>query len=161
EVTARRFLKTNRDLFRLSDGEVDALKVARRYRTVANRVTRLLLLQQVNEIDVFHGEYSIHVDGDGAVVAASGELIPEASKSTTLARPLLSSFESLRNGARYAGVEVKGALRLRKQATGASQHQIFSNQDGAGVFARDVEARLVYFPLSPGQMRLAWEFVLW
>ncbi|HKC86985.1 MAG TPA: M36 family metallopeptidase [Blastocatellia bacterium] len=161
EVTARRFLKTNRDLFRLSDSEVDALKVARRYRTVANRVTRLLLLQQVNEIEVFQGEYAVHVDGDGAVVAASGELMPEASKTINLVLPRLSSFESLRKGAQYAGVEIKGALRLRKQATGANQHQIFRNEDGAEVFARDVEARLVYFPLSPDQMRLAWEFALW
>src|SRR5581483_7792679 len=27
--------------------------------------------------------------------------------------------------------------------------------------ARDVEARLVYFPLSSTQVRLAWEFTLW
>src|SRR5262249_60298606 len=113
EVTARRFLKTKRALFRLSDSEVDALKVARRYRTVANRVTRLLLLQQVNEIEVFQGEYAVHVDGDGAVVAASGELMPEASKTINLVLPRLSYFESLRKGAQYAGVEIKGPLRVR------------------------------------------------
>src|SRR5262249_11862162 len=73
----------------------------------------------------------------------------------------LSSVESLRKGAQFAGVEIKGELRLREQAAGKSQRQVFSNQDGAEVFARDVEARLVYFPLLPGQMRLAWEFVLW
>ena len=161
EITARRFLKTNRDLFRLSDSEVDNLKVARRYRTEANRVTHLLLRQQINEIEVFQGEYAITVDGDGAVVAASGELMPEASKSINLVKPRLSSVESLRKGAQFTGVEIKGALRFRKQATGKSQRQVFSNEDGAEDFARDIEARLVYFPLSPDQMRLAWEFVLW
>lgn len=161
EVTARRFLKTNRDLFRLSDSEVDDLKVARRYRTKANRVTHLLLRQQINEIEVFQGEYAITVDGDGAVVAASGELMPEASKSVNLAQPQLSSVESLRKGAQFTGVEIKGALRFRKQATGKSQRQVFSNEGGAEAFARDIEARLVYFPLSTDQMRLAWEFVLW
>ncbi|HKQ77634.1 MAG TPA: M36 family metallopeptidase [Blastocatellia bacterium] len=161
EVTARRFLKTNRDLFHLSDGEVDSLKVARRYRTAANRATHLRLRQQVNEIEVFQGEYAITVNGDGEVVAASGELMPEASKSINLAQPRFSSVESLRQGARFAGLEIKGALRLRKQATGMSRRQVFSNEAGADIFARDIEARLVYFPLSPDQLRLAWEFVLW
>ncbi|MGH9769630.1 MAG: M36 family metallopeptidase, partial [Blastocatellia bacterium] len=161
EVTARRFLKTNSDLFRLSTGEVDRLKIARRYRTAANRVTHLVLQQQVNEIEVFQGAYAVHVDRDGAVVAASGELMPEASKSINLSQPRLSAIESLRRAAEYAGVEIKGSLRLRKQAAGNSHHQFFSNEDGGDVFARDVEARLVYFPLSADQMRLAWEFILW
>src|SRR5262249_50777702 len=140
---------------------VDGLKVARRYRTEANRVTHLTLQQHVNEIEVFQGEYAMHVDRDGAVVAASGELMPEASKLINLARPRLSAVESLRKAAEYADVEIKRSLRLRKQATGNSQRQVFSNEDGGEVFARDVEARLVYFPLSPDQMRLAWEFILW
>src|SRR5262245_28577519 len=129
EVIARRFLKTNRDLFLLSDSEVDALKVARRYRTEANLVTRLVLRQQVNEVEVFQGEYAMAIDGHGAVVAASGELTPEASKLINLVRPRLSSAESLRKGAQFAGVEIKGELRLRKHATGKSQRQVFSNED--------------------------------
>lgn len=161
EVTARRFLKNNRDLFRLSDSEVDALKIARRYRTTTNRVTHLVLQQQVNQIEVFQGEYAVHVDRDGAVIAASGELMPEASGAINLARPRLSAVEALRKAAEYADVEIKGSLRLRKQAAGNEQRQLFSNEEIADVFARDVEARLVYFPLSPDQMRLAWEFILW
>src|SRR5262245_9373492 len=161
EVVARRFLKTNHDLFRLSDSEVDALKIARRYQIEAGRATHLVLRQQVNEIEVFQGEYAVTVDGQGAVVAASGELMPQASKSINLVRPRLSSVESLRKGAQFAGAESKGALRLRKQATGRSQRHVFSNQGGAEAFARDIEARLVYFPISPDRIRLAWEFVLW
>ncbi|MGE0126762.1 MAG: M36 family metallopeptidase [Blastocatellales bacterium] len=161
EVTARQFIKNNRDLFRLSDGEVDRLKVARRRRSAANRVTHLLLQQQVNQIEVFQGEYAVHVDRDGAIIAASGELMPEASQSINLARPRLSVIEALRKAAEYADVEIKGSLRPRKQAAGKDQRQLFSREENASAFARDVEARLVYFPLSPGQMRLAWEFVLW
>ncbi len=161
EVIARQFLKTNRDLFRLSDEEVAGLKIARRFRTAANRVTSLFLSQQINEIDIFQCEYAITVDSEGAVVAASGELIPGASRSINLVRPQLSSDEALRQGAQFAGVEIKGALRLRKQATGNNQRQSFSNLDGAEVFDRDVEARLVYFPLSTNQIRLAWEFLMW
>ncbi len=161
EVTARQFIKTNNDLFRLSSGEVDALKVARRYQTSGNRVTHLTLQQQVNGIEVFQGEYAVNIDRNGAVISASGELIPEVSKSINLARPRISAADTLRKAAGYADAEIKGSLKLRKQAMGAEQRQFFSNEDGANIFARDVESRLVYFPLAADQLRLAWEFILW
>jgi uncharacterized protein (TIGR03437 family) len=161
EVTARRFLKNNSDLFHLSNAEVDGLKVARRNRTEASGMTHIFLQQQVNEIEVFQGNYAFHLDRDGAIVATSGELMPEASKVINLVRPRLSSIEALRRAAEYGEVEIKGSLRLRKQAEGNSLSQVFSKDDGGGVFARDVEARLVYFPLSANQMRLAWELILW
>ncbi|MGH9849776.1 MAG: M36 family metallopeptidase, partial [Blastocatellia bacterium] len=161
EVTARQFIKTNNDLFRLSSGEVDALKVARRYQTSGNRVTHLTLQQQVNGIEVFQGEYAVNIDRNGAIIAAGGELIPEVSKSINLSRPRVSAAGTLRKAARYADAEIKGSLKLRRQAVGAEQRQFFSNEDGANIFARDVESRLVYFPLAADQLRLAWEFVLW
>jgi uncharacterized protein (TIGR03437 family) len=161
EAMARQFLKNNRDLFRLNPSEVDGLKITRRYQTQVSQVTHLRLQQQVNGIDLFQCEYAIHVDRNGAVIAASGELMPEASGSINLARPRLSAIESLRRAAEFAGAEITGSTRRRKQAAGKDEHQVFSNEEGAGVFARDVEARLVYFPLSGDQLRLAWEFILW
>jgi len=161
EVTARQFLKTNTDLFRLNASEIDELKIARRYQSQVNQVIHLTFQQQVNGIEVFQCEYAIHLDRHGSVIAASGELIPEASRSINLARPRLPAAESLRRAAAFADAEIRGVLRLRKQATGKSQSQVFSNEDGANVFAREVEARLVYFPLSGDQLRLAWEFILW
>ncbi len=161
EATARRFLKNNSDLYRLSDSEVDRLVVTRRYRTERSRVTHLFLQQRVNEVEVFQGEYAIHIDRDGAVVAASGELAPDASKSINLSRPRLSAVQSLGKAAEYADVEIKGSLRLRKKAEGVSRRQLFSNEEGGAFFGRDVETRLIYFPLSSGQLRLAWEFILW
>jgi len=161
EATARQFIKTNNDLFRLSSGEVDALKVVRRYQTPGNRVTHLTLQQQVSGIEVFQGEYAVNIDRNGSIISASGELIPEVSKSINLARPRVSAADTLRKAAGYVNAEIKGSLKLRKQAAGAEQRQFFSNEDGANIFARDVESRLVYFPLSADQLRLAWEFILW
>ncbi len=161
EVTARQFLKTNADLFHLNSREVDELKVARRYQTRVNTVTHLMLQQQVNGIDLFQCEYAVHLDRYGSVIAASGELMPEASGSINLARPRLTAADSLRRAAEFAGAGIKGSLRLRSQGMGNSQHQFFSHEGGGDVFSRDVEARLVYFPLSPDQLRLAWEYTLW
>ncbi len=158
EVAARRFLKENEDLFQLGALEVEALKVVRRYQSAPSGVTHLTLQQQVGGIEVFQADFTIHLDRTGAVLAASGELIPRARGGINLTRPRLTAAEALLLAAEQADAEITGPLNLRLPPRGADQHQEF---DRAAGFAREVEARLVYFPLSARQLRLAWEFILW
>jgi uncharacterized protein (TIGR03437 family) len=165
-VAARQFIRSNSDLFRLNNAEIDQLKVARRYQTQVTGLTHLTFQQQIDGIDLFQCEYSIHLDRNGVVIAASGELMPEASKFANPGSLRLSAFESLQRAAGYADVEMTGSMRLRKQPAGRNLAQSFRKEDGrkangGQVFAEDVEARLVYFPLSADQVRLAWEFILW
>lgn len=158
EITAKQFLKRNDDLFRLQASEVDGLRVSRRYRTDHNGVTHLTLQQQVSGIEVFQGEYAFHLDRNGAIIAASGELLPSAARLANGSRPRLTSQAALRKAVEYAGTEISGDTQTKSQASGQNQSQRFSN---ATQFARDVEAKLVYFPLTSDQLRLAWEFNLW
>ncbi|MGH9848895.1 MAG: M36 family metallopeptidase, partial [Blastocatellia bacterium] len=158
EVVARGFLKDNTDLFQLGGAEVDNLKVARRYRTDHNGVTHVVLGQQINGIEVFQADLAVHVDRAGAVIAASGELIPGAAGKVNLAQPKMAAAEALRMAAQDVEAQVTGPLNLSAPPAGAEARQKF---DGSAGFERDVEARLVYFPLAADQLRLAWEFILW
>ncbi len=157
ETIARRFIRDNRDLFRLGDDEVNGLRVKRRYRTDHNGVRHVTLGQQVNGLEVFQTEYAIHLDREGAVIVASGELIPEVARAINASVPKLSAAESLRIAAREAGEEIVAPLTLRAQPTGADQRQEF---DRAAGFGDHVPARLVYFPLSARQVRLSWQFIV-
>ncbi len=161
EVIAKRFLKRHPDLFRLSAKEVDELAVSRIHRNDHNGATHLTLQQAINGIAIFQGQYSIHLNRNGEIIAVDGELIPDASRVINLSRPGLTSVESLRKAGAYAGAEITESMRVRSQSGSAEQSQLLSDDSGGGAFARDVEARLVYFPLSSSQMRLAWEFTLW
>lgn len=158
ETTARQFLKGNDDLYLLRDDEVDGLRAARRYRTDHNGVTHLTLQQQVNGIEVFQGDYSFHFDRHGALLAGGGELIPAASNFTNASRPRLPATAALRKAAEYADLKLTGDSSIKSAATGVDQRQRLSN---TAKFERDVEARLVYFPLTGNQLRLAWEFTMW
>ena len=158
EISARRFLSERSDLFRLDQNEVDDLKLTRRHRSAHNGVTHLSLQQQVNGIEVFQGEMSLHLDRQGAVIAADGELIPAAAGKALSARPALSAAAALQLAARDAGVEIVSLTASRLQADRADAAQTFERSAG---FDRDVEARLVYFPVSSDQLRLGWQFVLW
>ena len=158
EIIARRFLKGNNDLYRLTDDEVEGLRVARRYRTEHNGLTHLTLEQRIGGIEVFHSQLALHLDRAGAIIATSGELLPDAARAVNLTRPRLVAAEVLQLAAQYADTELTGPLNLIAQAAGAEQRQEF---DRAAGLARDASARLVYFPLNSTQVRLAWEFILW
>src|SRR5581483_7567515 len=158
EVAARRFLKSNDDLFRLGTDDIDRLRVARRERGEHNGVTHLTFRQQVAGIEVFEGELSVHLDRAGAVLATSGEVIPGAAKAVNLSRPSLAAAEALRLAAQEADTEIIGSPKLRKQANGADAWQSFER---AASFDRDVKAKLVYFPVAADQLRLGWQFTLW
>ena len=134
EDVARSFLRNKDDVFGLGADGVDELRVSRRYQTEHNGVTHVTLQQQINGIDIFQAEFSIHLDRENAVIAASGELVPRAMRSFNLARPPLGAAEALRRGAQEV--------------------------DRTAPFGDNVKTRLVYFPLAPNEMRLAWELIL-
>lgn len=159
ETAARDFLRRHRELFRLRDDEVNNLRVARRDTSRHSGLTHLTLEQRVGGIEVFQGRLAIHLDRGGAVVAASGELLPEAARNINHTSPLITSADALKLAAGYVETELKTmTASAQLESDSPQQAQRFDQSIG---FARDVEARLVYFPLTAGDLRLAWEFTLW
>ncbi|MBI1760403.1 MAG: M36 family metallopeptidase [Acidobacteria bacterium] len=158
ETIARRFLNDNADLLRLDSDDVAALQVARRYQDAHNGLTHLTLQQQLDGIEVFQGELALHIARTGEIVALSGEALPHIETLANARKPHLSAVEALRLAAAEAEVELSDTVSLKVQPQGAAQKQTFDRALG---FARDVEAQLVYFPLTHEQVRLAWQFTLW
>lgn len=157
-LIARRFLKDNDDLFRLGSEGVDGLNVSRRYRTEHNGLTHITLQQQINGIEVFGANMAIHLARDGSVLAANGELVPKIAQTANLTTAKLSVDEGLKIAAQDAGAELQFPLQHRTQAAGRELRQSYQRNIG---FERDVESKLVYFPLSHESSRLAWQYTLW
>lgn len=158
ETIGRRFMKDNRALFRLPDSEVDALQLARHDRTAHNGVTHVSYEQQVNGIEVFQSRFSVHVDRNGAVIAADGELLPAAASRINRTAARLSSAEALLLAAEAAETAVTAMNAPETESRGAARAIAFGAVPNV---ATKAAARLVYFPLAADSLRLAWEFTLW
>ncbi|MBK9316683.1 MAG: M36 family metallopeptidase [Acidobacteria bacterium] len=158
---ARRFLRDNRDLFRLRDDEIDSLGIARSDRSAHNGMTHVRLQQRIDGLEVFQAEYSLHIAATGAVVAADGELMPAAGEIANAAGARLSADEALRRAAGSVGHQIKGELSLAAAPSGREQKQKFKASGGGDIFAHEAESRLVYFPVSQDQIRLSWEITVW
>jgi hypothetical protein len=138
---------------------VDALETKRIYRTEHNGLTHVTLRQLIGGIEVFQGGLEIHVAGDGRVVAALGEVFANLT-SAVPNQKRLGAGEALRLAASTIGIDDVGPVSSNGAVSTADErHEITNSSESP--FSRDVPARLVYFPLSPKQVRLAWELVLW
>ncbi|MFN0123155.1 MAG: M36 family metallopeptidase [Blastocatellia bacterium] len=139
ETRARGFLRQNQTLFRLNETDIADLQLVRTHRAPRGGMTLLTLQQRAGGLEVFQGDMNIAISRAGEVIAASGELMPEAEKALNLKSPRLSSAQAMLNATRAAGV----------------------TDPRADTFTRETGARLLYFPLAAGQLRLAWQFTLW
>ncbi len=155
---ARRFIKENTELFHLNATEADSLSVARRYQDQHNSAAHVTLAQSHKGIEVFQAEFTSHFDRAGALVAASGELIPGLAQKINRVQPKLTAIEILRLAAAHAGLTGLGQIELKQAAEGSNARQLLQNSDA---FDREVETKLVYFPLSATEVRLAWQMILW
>ena len=135
----------------LTREDLDAIYVAREYRTAHNGVTHLLLRQRFQGLDVDNAEWTVNIDGDGQVINAGGDLVhaPAAGFKPPEAVSALAAV-------RAAVAQVNPTLAERY-----SPFQIAQN--GAklkfhrGEFADDIDASPVWHAVR-GTARPAWKF---
>ncbi|NOT59390.1 MAG: hypothetical protein HOP19_04100, partial [Acidobacteria bacterium] len=133
-VIARRFAQSYATPLRLTAADVNALTVAREYRTDHNGLTHVTLQQAHRGIPVFEGEFTAHIARNGEVMAASSTLTNRLAETVNATEPTLTAPQALRIAGDYAQ---------------------------ANQYTRDVTPELVYFPLTDDHTRLAWQMTLW
>ncbi len=156
-MVAQNFLTENRALLHLDQPEINDLRVSQRDRTAHNGVTHITYNQQIDGIEIFQGTMSVHLDRNNAVIAANGELMPQARAHINRTRPVISMNEALQRAATAADIE----LSATPTPTVLSQQQQKFQLAKVAEVARPIEMKLVYFPLAPDTIRLAWSSELW
>lgn len=127
---AETFVTENLTLLKLTAEDLIGLRVSRDYVTAHNGVTHLTFQQQVNGKDVFGATINVNVDREGRVLNLSGEPMQLWFAGAALQSPPLPDTSAISLSAESAGVTA----------------QVASRSDG-----------LVYFPMSGGELRLAWK----
>ncbi|MGQ0619387.1 MAG: M36 family metallopeptidase [Panacagrimonas sp.] len=128
---AEAFLLDNLDLLNLDAQDLSEPRVTRN--ATSDGLWYIRAEQQVGGFDVFGGEITLNVDAAGRVVNYGGEPVHNAHASINAAAPLISSDMALDSAIAAAGI-------------GEAE-------------ARSIDG-LVYFPLSAGELRLAWSTVV-
>jgi hypothetical protein len=157
EFTLKNFLKENAGLYGLTSQQVEDLVKVSDYTNPAGNLSFVEYQQQVNGIPVFQGYVRGILTADGRLARTTGLLAAGVNAAETSTAPSLSAARAVTFAAGSIRVTVDDSSLaiLAQSADGLTQKL------SQGPFVEPVQVSLVYFPLAPGQLVLAYSMVLW
>ena len=180
EAVVRGFLTRNRDLYGLSTRQIGELKKIADYTNPAGNISWIELRQEVRGLPIFQGELRAALNSNGELFRTVGRLVPELDYAKIAAEVNLqkslgknrdrlsahatpgkelttSAAQAVSIGASSIGVAVDPDSLVVKKASADGTSVVFE----PGPFAHEIQAELLYFPLGPGNLTLAWSLTLW
>jgi len=155
--TLKSFLSANAGLYGLTQEQVAQLIKVSDYTNPAGNLSFVEYEQQVNGIPVFQGYVRGILTSDGRLARTTGLLAAGVNADALSATPPLSATKAVVFAAGTIKVAVSDTALsiLERGANGLTQ------KVSQGPFDEPIEVKLVYFPLAPGQLTLAYSMVLW
>ena len=153
---ARTHLRSIANDLGLSAADLDAVYVAKQYRTSYNGVTHIVFRQRFQDAEVWNAEWVVNIDRDGRILNAGGNLFPAPARGTTV--PVRSRAAA---AARTAVAKVNPALKDQfspVESTGAPRMRN-GIRFARGPLARDVEGAAVWYR-SGDRLLPAWNFYI-
>jgi hypothetical protein len=157
EYTLRNFMTENAALFGLTTKQIGQLVKISDYTNPAGNLSFVEFQQEFNGTAVFQGYVRGIFAADGRLVRTTGLLAPGVFANGLVTTPALSAPEAVSAAAASIKVDLNaGNLVLLGRSTDG-RNQIVSQ----GPFEEATKTELVYFPLAPGNLVLAYSMVLW
>ena len=150
----RGFINENSAIYGLSANDIANLHFIGES---VNRVSGLRMVrveQMVNGLPVFQSDTRFVLDREGRVIRSTGLMIPEATAVAPGAVQRISAPEALRSAMGSVGIALDVA-RMKTVANKADKNKIEITTKNEHVTDK-VPSKLVYFPLAPGTLALAW-----
>lgn len=156
ESVMRSFLTENAALYGMTPQQMEQLSKVSDYTNPAGNLSFVEFQQEVNGIPVFQGYVRGILSADGRLVRTTGLLAPVRGDSVATT-PTRSATQAVAAAAATirVGVDPDALSVLDRAADGRT---LTVSQ---GPFTEDTKVDLVYFPLSPGELVLAYSMVLW
>jgi hypothetical protein len=157
ENTLRNFLTENAALYGLTRAQIDEFVKVSDYTNPAGNLSFVEFAQEVNGIRVFQGYVRGILAADGRLVRTTGLLAAGVQTRTLTTTPTLRANAAVAAAAATIKVEVNADELATLDQSPDGHTQIVAQ----GPFDENTKTELVYFPLAPGQLTLAYSMVLW
>jgi uncharacterized repeat protein (TIGR01451 family) len=153
----RAFLHAHKDLYGLSDADVDGLTFLGESVSKRSGLRMVRLTQSVGGIPIFQSESRFRLDRQGGVVRTVAQLVPDAAASALAVSPALTAQQAFAAAMDSVGIHVDPAKVALAPAPAATAESAPSRiLAGDPRIAGPVGSQLVYFPLGPGVLVPAW-----
>ena len=132
--------------------------VTDRYTSGNNGVTHLYLQQQVNGLLVNGAYINVNVTADGRILNLGSSFVGGVAQQANGTNPALTASEAVSAAADALGLALAEPVTVVRQVGGASQSTELST---GGISLNNIPAHLVYQPVSPTEVRLAWDLAIY
>ncbi|MFL6231446.1 MAG: M36 family metallopeptidase [Pyrinomonadaceae bacterium] len=157
ENVMRSFLSENAALYGMTAQQTAQLTKVSDYTNPAGNLSFVEFQQEVNGIPVFQGYVRGVLSADGRLVRTTGLLAPVSRPGDFPTSPAQGATEAVASGAASVRVAVDpGSLAVTDQSSDGRTAVV-----SQGPFTEETKTELVYFPLAPGNLVLAYSMVLW
>jgi subtilisin-like proprotein convertase family protein len=150
------FLQAQAALYGLSDDDLAALHYVGESVSPASGLRMVRLEQTVHGLPVFQSDSRFILDRQGQLVRTVGTLVPGASAAPAPA-PAITASAAFVSAMQSVGIIVDPAAVATVPLGGAISDKSELRVSGDTAVAGAVVSRLVYFPLAPGVLVLAYQ----
>ena len=141
----------------LRAGDVDDIRVVRRYTDAHNGVTHVYLSQRHRGIEVVDANANYNIARNGSIISFSESFVRDLSGKVRASGTRMSAAASVKSVARQLGLRPPATLEVLRSRGGVSGKTVFAKN---GISLERITARLVY-QLSRSTYRLAWQIDLY
>ncbi len=163
-MVVQNFISLNRQLYGLSNEDLETLVVVRKSVSRGSPVVRETVKQSLNHIaldqrwqgrQVYPATLVGSVTGDGRLTNLSGEVVPNLAAAVNADAATLTPLEALEQAAGSIGASFDAAQHaVISGPSGDEQRQTLAKGSD---FGEDVPMRLIYYVVARDNVRLVWE----
>ncbi|MDT8305135.1 MAG: T9SS-dependent M36 family metallopeptidase [Anaerolineae bacterium] len=150
---ALNYIRQNRRALGLTGADIGDVVVTDRYASAHNGVTHIYLRQRYNGIEVFGGDINVNVAADGSIINLGNSFVSNLPAAVNAHAPGRAAQQAVADAARHLGLNLNRPVEVVSERGGPEREVVLS--DG-GIAVQDITAQLVYQPIAPDAVRLAW-----
>ncbi len=158
ETIARRYIRDHAADLGISAADVDGWVLSDRSTSQQNGVTFLYLQQELDGIRVHNAIVNFGIMPDGRILHVGNRAVANLRASANTNTPAISAEDAIVRGAEALGLARPTDLTQLENRGGVAQEVVYSN---GGISMDAIPAKLVYQPLTNGEVRLAWDIVIY
>jgi extracellular elastinolytic metalloproteinase len=151
---AMRYVKQHPGEWGLTPADVEDVVVTGESRSAHTGLSHVFVRQRVDGIEVFGADANFNIGPDGRVLSAGSSFFSDVAPTVNRGSPMIAAVEAVEAAATHVGLEIGEPLEVIEARGGREQETVLT--DG-GIASGPIAVKLVYQPVGPRELRLAWQ----
>lgn len=152
------YLRANTAEYNLTAEDVADIIVTSSHTSKHNGVTHIYTRQRVAGLEINTAVTNFNIARDGSVINVGNRYLNDVANKINTTTPTINAATAIQFAAAQLGLPLNEPLVVEESVGGTAQEAVFSS---AGISLDPIPVKLMYQPDLYGNLRLAWEMVIY